>query len=341
MKNQIRHKILLCLLLTAVNCLAQDLHFSNIHSMNQQVFPEFAGLNNDLEATVYYREQWKSIGVKYGAIGASYASTLEPNHKISGSHLSCGFNFYREQMNKDASVSSGRITIVRHQSIAKLSKISFGINCGIQTLAFDPANGSWGSQHNGWNFDPTIGSGEGFVSTRKSALDIGSGIIYSLKYKKSSNHLLQLGFSAQHLNRPNMSFYKDINGFMPVKKVGFASLNLKLGNRGSQFQTILLLQNQGKFSSTTFGGFLKLKLHEKAKTSSSFETIDEVFLGFGAYYRSSDAFVACLILQKTAWNISLAYDFTTSSLNNYNYSRGGVEIQMQFTINKFQPYNRY
>jgi type IX secretion system PorP/SprF family membrane protein len=339
MKNQIN--IFLFFLFAVLNGQAQDLHFSNIHSMNQQVFPEFAGLNNDLEATVYYRNQWKTLGAKFGAIGASFATTLEPKHKISGSHLSFGLNFYREQMNKDASASSGRMTIVRHQSISKLSKISFGINVGLQTLAFDPASGSWGSQHNGWNYDPTIESGESFTDIRKTKLDVGSGIIYALKYKKSSIHLLQLGFSAQHLNRPNMSFYEDRNGFLPVKKVGFASLNLKLGNRGSQFQTILLLENQGKFSSTMFGSFLKLKLHEKAKTTSSFGTINEVFLGFGAYYRSSDAFVACLMLQKSSWNISLAYDFTTSSLKNYNYSRGGVEIQMQYTINKFQAYSRY
>lgn len=321
--------------------IGQDLHYSNIHSMNQQVFPEFAGLNNDLEATVYYREQWKTIGSKYGAMGASFASTLQPKHKSNGSHLSGGVNFYRERMNKDASLTSARMTIVQHQQIASLSKISFGLNMGIQSLTFDPVLGSWGSQHNGLIYDPNMSSGETFSSTSKTALDVGAGAIYSLKHKKSSLHLFQFGISVQHLNRPNLSFYKDRNGYLPIKTVGFGSLNLKIGKKGSSFQSTILVQKQSTFSSVVFGGFFRLNLREKAKTTSTFAQTDKVLLGIGGYYRSSDAFIACLMLQKTAWNISMAYDFTTSNLNQYNYSRGAIELQLQFTIPSFQMESRY
>lgn len=309
--------------------------------MNQQVFPEFAGLNNDMEATVYYRDQWKTIGSEYGAIGASFASTLQPKHKTNGSHLAGGLNFYREKMNKDATLTSIRMTIVQHQQIAKLSKISFGLNVGMQSLSFDPAMGNWGSQHNGLIYDENLNSGETFSSTSKTALDVGTGFIYSLKHKKSSLQLFQFGISVQHLNRPNLSFYADRNGYLPIKTVGFGSLNLKIGEKGSSFQTSILVQKQSSFSSVVFGGFLKLNLREKAKTTSTFAQTEKILLGFGAYYRSSDAFIACLMLQKTSWNVSLAYDFTTSNLNKYNYSRGAMELQLQFTIPSFQLESRY
>lgn len=320
---------------------AQDLHFSSIHSMNQQIFPEFAGLNNDVEANIYYRDQWKSIGTKFGAYGASVASTLQPKHKFNGSHLSAGLNFYSEKMNKDASLTSGRMTIVRHQSISRFSKISLGMNVGFQTLSFDPANGSWGSQHNGLFYDENLSSGETFLTNRKTGLDVGTGIIYSLNYKKISLPLFQFGLSAQHLNRPNMSFYNDRSGYLPIKTVFYGMSNLKMGNKGSSFQTTLLFQNQKSFTSIVIGSILKIRLNEKAKTTSSFSITDKTILGIGAYYRSSDAFIACLMLQKTAWNISIAYDFTLSSMQNYNYSRGGIELQLQYTIPNFQVSNRY
>lgn len=320
---------------------AQDLHFSNIQSMNQQVIPEFSALNNDLEATVYYRNQWRTIGSKYGAIGASFASTLQKNHKVNGSHLAGGLNFYQEKMNKDASFTSTRFNLVQHQIISKFSKVSLGINLGFQSLAFDPAQGSWGSQHNGLEYDPTMESGESFARNQKTSLDVGSGIIYTLRYKKSSQQLLQVGFSAQHLNRPNLSFNNDRSGILPIKTVGYSSLNLKLGKRGSIFQTSCLFQKQAKFTSVIVGSFFKIKLSEKAKTTSSFGAINEIFVGIGAYYRSSDAFIASLMFQKSNWNISMAYDFTVSNLQSYNYSKGAVEIQLQYTINSFQPYSRY
>ena len=315
---------------------AQDLHFSNIHSMTQQVFPEFAGLNNDLEATVYYRNQWKAMGTKYGALGASCASTLQAKHKINGSHLAGGLNFYREQMNKDASLTAARLTIVQHQLLSRFSKLSIGLNVGFQSLSFDPANGTWGSQHDGISYNPNLISGETFNTTNKTGLDVGSGIVYSLRHKKSSTHLFQIGLSAQHLNRPNMSFYGDRSGYLPVKFVGYTSLNLKIGERGSYFQPTILIQNQSKFSSITFGGLFKMNLQEKAITTSNFSKTNKVLVGIGAYYRSQDAFIACLNLQKTSWNVSLAYDFTVSNLKNYNYSRGGIELQFQYVIPKFQ-----
>jgi type IX secretion system PorP/SprF family membrane protein len=314
----------------------QDLHFSNIHSMTQQVFPEIAGLNNDLEASVYYRNQWKAMGAKYGAFGASYASTLQPKHKLNGSHLAGGINFYREQMNKDASHTAARMTLVQHQLISRFSKLSLGLNIGFQSLSFDPANGQWGSQHDGIVYNPNFTSGESFTTTNKTGFDVGSGIVYSLRHKKGAAHLLQVGFSGQHLNRPNMSFYGDRSGYLPIKLVGYTSLNLKIGNRGSYFQPTVLIQKQSKFSSLVFGGLFKMNLQEKAITTSNFSKTDKVLLGFGGYYRSQDAFIACLNIQKTSWNVSLAYDFTVSHLKNYNYSRGGVELQFQYVIPKFQ-----
>jgi len=320
---------------------AQDLHFSSIHTLNQQLFPEFAGLNNDVEASIFYREQWKSIGSKFGAYGASVASTLQPKHKLDGSHLSGGLNFYSEKMNKDASLTAGKMTIVRHQSISRFSKISLGLNVGFQTLSFDPANGSWGSQHNGFFYDENLSSGETFITNRKTGLDIGTGLIYSLNHKRIALPKFQFGFSAQHVNRPNMSFYNDRSGYLPIKTVFYGMLNLKLGNSGSYFQTSLLIQKQKLFSSIVLGSILKIKLNEKAKTTSSFGTTDKTLLGIGAYYRSADAFIACVMLQKTAWNISLAYDFTLSNMKNYNYSRGGIELQLQYTISSLQVVSRF
>lgn len=339
MKRSIVTFILSCLIVGSIG--AQDLHFSNIQSMTQQVLPEYAGLNNDLEATVYYRDQWKALGSKYGAWGASFASTLQPKQRNNKSHLAGGLNFYREQMNKDASLSSARITLVQHQVISRSSKISLGINVGFQSLNVDPSSGNWGSQHNGLVFDQNINSGETFSRTSKTGLDIGTGMLYSLKHKKANFHAFQVGLSVQHVNRPNMSFNNDRSGYLPMKWVGFSTFNLKVGNKGSSFQTSILIQKQSTFFTGVFGGFLKLKLDEKAKNTSSFSKIQEIFLGFGGYYRTSDSFIASLMLQKTSWNLNFAYDFTISNLKAYNYSRGAFEIQLQYTIPSFEPFNHY
>lgn len=323
------------------NSLAQDLHYSNIHSLTQQVFPEFAGLNSDLEASVYFRDQWKSIGSDFGAIGASFAMNMQPKLRSSKSHLAGGLTCYRERMNLNSSLTSVRMVLVQHQVLTRFSKMSVGLNMGFINAMFDPSQGSWGSQHNGLFFDPNAISGESFNRSGKTGLDIGTGILYSLKHKKANFHAFQVGVSLQHINRPNLSVNNDRSGYLPIKWVGFSTFNLKMGNKGSTFQTAMLIQKQSTFITGVFGGIFKLKLDEKAKTTSSFSKIQETFFGFGGYYRTGDSFIASVMFQKSSFNLNFAYDFTLSTLKMYNYSRGAFEIQLQYTIPSFEPTNRF
>ena len=328
MKNLIY--ILILILHSAV--FGQDLHSSNIQYLSTIYNPALTALKNETEGILTHRSQWRKVGSPYTANMVSFGTTLMPNRRKNQGYLALGFNGYNEQMNKTSSISSFVVNSAYHVYFTEQIKLSTGINAGYYGFKMDEAKGSWESQFNGLYYDSNLNSGENFVTQKQSKFDVGSGVVFTVLSRNKRVNLFQMGISAFHLNRPNMSFLTNGTNRLPIRYVGFGSFAIPLKKRGAYIESSLLFQQQLKFTSLTMGAMLKIKLIEKAKYTSQYSKLNEVFGGIGGYLRNKDAIIINISLQKSNWTASLAYDANISGLKQANNNNGAVEIQMSFTI---------
>ena len=236
-------------------------------------------------------------------------------------------------MSQNASAISISINTAQHIRLTKLSSLSLGLNLGVYGTSFDEESGTWESQHNGLFYDENLASGEVFESNQQMSFDIGTGMVYAIQNRDHDTKLFQVGFSAFHLNEPDISFASDRSSRLPIRSVLFSSFAIPFGKGESYVEGSMLYQNQKKFNSFTIGAMVKTQLMEGAKTTSSNAKVNSLFLGLGMYVRGKDALIFNAQIQRTNWTASLAYDVTVSSLKNS--SKGAMEIQLSYTIPKY------
>lgn len=308
---------------------AQDYHSSNLQNISQLYNPALVSVDHDMAATVSYRNQWRALGAPYSAMGASFESTLQPKHGKKG-HIALGFNAYREQMSRHGEVLSFSLNGVKHLKISKQSSIGVGMNVGLFGASFKAENGMWESQHNGLFYDENIQSGEVFESNQIMTFDVGTGMVYNLKSKSNKLKSFQAGLSAFHLSRPDLSVVSNGTARLPIRMVFHSSFTLPLGKKGSYIEGSILYQNQKKFNSFMIGSMAKIRLSEKATSTSANAKVNALYAGFGMYLRAKDAVIFNAQVQKTNWTFSLAYDLTVSTLRGN--SKGSTEVQLSYTI---------
>lgn len=318
---------------------AQDLHSSNIQYLSQLYNPAFTGLNNELDASVSYRTQWRKIGSPFNAYSASVGSVLSPYKRNRKGQFAIGGNLYREQTASNSSVTSFAVTPTYHLKLNKNSRLSLGFNVGYIGLSMNEEDGTWESQHNGLHYDKSIWSGEVFQRTTDHSFEIGSGLIYTLK-NRDDIKIIQVGGSLFHLNRPTISFTSNGDSELPIREVAFASVSIPFGKYYSYVEMTGLYQNQGNFSSLVYGAMVKLKLFDKAKFTSFNSKHNSLYLGFGTYLRNNDAVILNVSLQKSNWKLGFAYDITTSKLKEANNRQGATEIQFWYSIPSFKNKGR-
>lgn len=321
--------------------LTQDINYSNVFSTTQLYNPALTALNNDFESSVIYRTQGRASNAVYNSFGASFASTLLPKRRKEQGNLTIGVNFYREQFNDKFSMTSILATTAYHFHIGKQTQFSAGINYGIFNVGLNPDGGQWASQHDGVRYNPNVPSGEVFSSGQITKLDVGSGLQLSQLSKKISVPLFQFGYAAFHVNQPKLSTFSGVVNRLQIRSVFNTSIAFPLGIKGSYLQSTLSYQKQGKFQTTIVGMLAAIKLKEEAKSTSSYSNVNEWYGGIGWAIRSKDAFILNVFVQKSSFKLAFAYDFTISTLNQTNNSRGAAELILLFNVLSFQRNARF
>jgi type IX secretion system PorP/SprF family membrane protein len=307
----------------------QDLHSSNIQNISSNFNPALTALNYRIQGQISYRSQWHKIGSPFVANCFNVGSNLSPFNKTKNGHLSLGLNFYNEQMSKVLIFNSLSVLTSYHLKLNQKMLLSFGFNFGFFQLKVDLQKGSWESQHNGLYYDPNLNSGETFSINQQTKFDIGSGLVYT--FKPSDRLNFQTGLSAYHLNNPNISLNSNYQSKFPIRYVGFLTNKYDLSNKIT-IKSQVLFQHQLKFNSLLFGSIVLLKFREKSKFTSPYSKKKELYAGLGLYYRSKDAFIINMSIQKNNWSFNLAYDVNISNLKIISNKRGAIELQLNFYL---------
>jgi type IX secretion system PorP/SprF family membrane protein len=307
----------------------QDIHFSQFNASPQNLNPSQTGLfSGDWRFVGNYRNQWSAIPVPYKTF--SLATDTRIKTTLKSATPAAGI-----LINNDVSGDSKFTTMQILLSIAYIKKlnkdsthfISFGIQPGFSSKSINLAALSFDNQYNGDTYNPASSSGENFVTTHITYFDIGGGLSYL--WKKSSRTLLSIGVSANHLNRPEQTFFNNPDVRLNIRTSINGIAEFPVSGQIDLVPTFMF-QQQDKFHETVLGasGKFYLKPIDGMTTAVS----------FGGYYRLKDAAIFTANMEYKNFNVGLSYDFNTSPLHVANNYRGGVELSVIYILKKVVPF---
>jgi type IX secretion system PorP/SprF family membrane protein len=328
---------LISILLLAINCNGQDLHFSQIYNSPLTLNPALTGLFiGDQRACINFKDQWRSIGKTYRTYAVSYDQGIFKKSKKNvylgiGGHIfadkagDLGLGNTRAQLNL-----SGIVKINRSQML------SGGMYLGYSQNSIDFSQGQWDSQYSGGSYDPSLSSNELTLNSDAWGYgDIGAGIAWY--YETSESTLssydafrFNVGLSVNHLNRPKLkyaanNYYSDERQY--VKFIVHANSFIGVPNTDMAFNPSITISSQGPSTEIIVGSLYRVRFREASKYTGYFK---EGAWSIGVHYRVKDAIIPSVLFEADNFAVAFSYDATLSKLATSNARKGGFEISVRF-----------
>lgn len=320
-------------LILSLTVRAQDFHVSQFDVLTLYYNPALTGVydgkdKSDYKAFLTHRSQWNALSIKPFR---TYSLGYDMRYKKFGlgglllNNRSGVGNF-----NSLSFLLSGSYFIIDNKDAPHT--LTVGLQMGLLNKSVDPNNFLFESQLSSTTntLDANIANGESFGNTNKLNFDANMGIYY--KYdEKTEWYKPFVGFSIYHITRPNESI-TSTSSKLPMR------FNLNFGskfilNDDVTLTPLFLYAYQAKAVEFNMGflGTYRVK------------NDNDIIYGFA--YRWDDAVVMNLGFRKENITFRMSYDLTTSSLSEYNSSRGAYEISLIVTgkkgVNPFQNIARF
>lgn len=329
MKTFIKYSIVMIGFCIAKDSAAQDFHFSQYDATTLYMNPALTGMysteGGDYKIYCDYRSQWKALGIKPFSTG--YLAYDMPV-KVKEKKLGLGAYLVNQHAGQGMFNTMNFMVSGAYDIMNKADGkhyLTTGLQMGIVYKNFNPNNFTYDVQ-----YDPTIGdfntaipNEEIFSKTSLLKFDANIGIYY--KYIEEAKKLHPfVGFSVQHLTKPNESFTA-VKSKLPMRfnfNAGCditASEKLKLSPR-------FLYMNQAHANEINIGILAYYKIKEPY----------EILLGVD--YRNKDAVIFHVGIKQFKHVFRFSYDMNTSYLNNFSAGRGAWEFSLILTGEKGKPF---
>lgn len=301
---------------------AQDLRFSQWFNSPLTTNPANTGFIPDADYRIgaNYRSQWVSVmEVPYKTI------SIFGDAQLFRDRLENGWFGVGGVILRDAA-GSGNLTstkaygsIAYHQMLGYSSLLSAGFNVGWANKRIDPTRLKFPDQFNSATgfFDAGVPTSVSFNSTSISYMDVQVGMNYA--FFPTEDMYINAGFSAHHINRPKETFFVETgfdNRLVP-RYIGFVNASMKLSQQ-------VIINPMAYFTSQATASELVGGLSANYNLSGDGET---QVIG-GMYYRVGESVIPLIGFQWKNLRMSFTYDVTTSSLAQYNNSRGAIEFSL-------------
>jgi type IX secretion system PorP/SprF family membrane protein len=306
---------------------AQDIHYSQYENSPLNLNPALTGFfNGDYRVVLNHRNQWKAVTKPYNTLSGSFDMVLNG--------LSSEKNRYNAGLlvNNDKAGDSGlglfqvalSLGALRAVGSDSIHFISLGLQVGYVKRSINYSNLSFDEQYDGDVYNPDLGNNENFSGDSHSYADIGLGIGWMVR--ASDRFKAGAGFSFQHINRPNDSFFSDAKMFPHLQadiKADFA-ITGKLDLLPS-----VLFMSQAGFKELTGGTSVRYRLNELPGRTYS--------LYIGGYMRQADAVIASVGIDYNSLYVGASYDYNTSDLERVSKGKGGYELSLIYIIRRVKP----
>jgi type IX secretion system PorP/SprF family membrane protein len=304
------------LLLHLQKSYAQDIHFSNWQMSPLNLNPANAGMYDGEGRLIFnYRNQWKSVAVPYNTF--SFAADLNLNKPIiKGTDEALGFIFNTDVAGDGSyTVTDVRIPLSQRFSFKKDTTltVSFGLLAGLTNLNITSSRLSYDKQWDGDAYNQGLSNGEDIPKQSKIYGDISLGTVVQKKF--TSKLKTTVGYSINHLNRPNISFNNTPGALLRIKHTEFLQLKYSF-NQASSFMFEYYGNQQQKFRENLFGLTYYHTIAPKTNT---------VF-NLGVLMRLKDALITTVGLEHKSMRLQLSYDYNYSQFKRATNGRGGFEL---------------
>ena len=320
MKIMIKNTMLFVFVCCAFNASAQDLHFSQYFHSPLTTNPANTGFIPDADYRIgaHYRNEWSNVmSVPYQTVSAFGDAQLFRDRLETG-WLGVGAVLLSDVAGS-GSLRSNKIyaSVAYHQMLGYSSLLSAGFNLGYAEKRIDASKLKFPDQFDGEFFDGTLPTAGLPVNNSSRYFDLQAGINYA--YFPQENVYINAGYSIQHVNKPRETFYGDKTdaGIIPMRHIAFANAILKVHEK------VILSPNayfsiQSKATEIMGGMLANYNLSEAG----------EMQLIGGLYYRHKDALMPMAGFEINNLRFTFSYDVTTSSMRNFNNSRGAMEFSL-------------
>lgn len=301
---------------------AQDLHFSQWFNSPLTTNPANTGFIPDADYRIgaNYRNQWSNImSVPYKTM------SIWGDAQIFRDQIESGWVGIGGVILRDAA-GSGQLTstkiygsIAYHQMISEAHLLSAGFNIGWANKRISTNDLKFPDQFDGKFFDNNLPTSVVIDNPNINYFDVQAGLNYA--FFPTDELYINGGISAHHLNRPRESFFSvsdvGIEDRIPARYTAFANASIKMSDMVI-VNPMAYFTTQAKASELVAGANIQYNLSGDGET----------LLTGGLYYRPGDAFIPMIGFEWKSIRLSFTYDATTSSLKEFNNSRGAYEFAL-------------
>ena len=181
---------------------------------------------------------------------------------------------------------------------------------GLFNHFFDLNASSWDEQFQHNFYNPGLGSGEDFLTTRQYYFDCGAGLLWSFTPNKMNT--FQVGFSTAHLNQPKETF-GTTNQRLPVRYTAHFLSRIGL-TPDLALEPMAMASWQKTFSEYIFGTNI-----EYFQRKNNYTTLFS--LGGGVFYRWNDAIIADVFFDWQNLRLGVSYDVNISHFRVATHGR--------------------
>jgi len=322
---------LLALLFSFIGAGAQDLHFSQWFNSPLTTNPANTGFIPDADYRIgaNYRNQWSNIMTLPYKTMSIWGDAQVFRDKIETGWLGLGGAILRDVAGS-SKLTSTKVyaSVAYHQEIGEAHLLSVGFNVGWANKRINSQDLKFPDQFDGKFFDSNLPTSVYLDNPNINYLDVQAGLNYA--FFPSENLYMNGGISAHHLNRPRESFFSADQGTtdnrIAPRYIVFANASYKMSDMVI-INPMAYFTTQAKTSELVGGLNLQYNLSGDGETQ---------LIG-GLYMRPGDAVIPMIGFQWKKLKLTFTYDATTSSLKQFNNSRGAYE----FAIINSGMYNEY
>lgn len=324
--NRIFTLLIFCFV--SLSATAQDIHFTQYYAAPLYLNPAMTGVfSGNFRLIGNYKTQWGSVSDgPYKTFAASYDMRIDKGF-VPYDNFGLGIQFFTDKAG-DGNLSD--LSFIFSTNYVKVLNryrdqfFSFGINLGINSRNIDFSKLTFGNQWDGSNYVESRPTGENFEVDGYSMAELGAGFMWYMikKNRKSMN----FGFSAHHINQPNVSFFSSNTDKLYLKMSGSAGATFPMG-KDMDFVPSLLVMKQGPHTEINPG--VGLRYHMDKETSMTFNVWDRIGNNY-AKRMFNDAINIGARIDYKQIGLGLSYDINLSDLNKASNARGSFEISVVY-----------
>lgn len=303
----------------------QDVHFSQRLAGDRQRNVAFHDqFEGSWQAMSIYRQQWQSVGVPF--ITSGIWATKKFDLGLRQTQFFGGISFLNDQSG-DAKLNSNQFSLHLGATYTYgKHRFRLAVSNALINKNFDGSGLTFPSQfdRNTGSFDENLSNGENFSGNNLSFYDLGFGLL--TEHVINQEWTLQSGFSMQHVNQGQESFFDGENR----KNIGYG-IQLVAKHTHSKsigLEPYLSFYRTKGASETIFGSAVILNTFSLGSISKI-----SPFL----YFRTGvDRLTDALIIGSRAnfqkFQLGVSYDINVSELELASNHRGGFEILLSYTV---------